>query len=206
MTIIITPNTEGIRKAAAFLAKGEVVALPTDTVYGLSCDATNKQALEKIYALKRRPLVKALPILVRNLVQAEEIALLSPSAQRLAARFWPGALTLVVAARHNNSLALCGNTIALRVAASSLIDSILNLLGHPITATSANISGQPILTSAQQIMHTLGPQLPAILLPYDKGFSTNVALPSTIVRCIDTPVILRQGSIPAHLILEALGP
>lgn len=191
------PETEIVRYAAAKLARGCVVAIPTDTLYGLAADPFNLAAVDEIYRVKGRPETSALPILVNSLAQALLLAREVPdSFLQLAEAFWPGALTLVVDASNRVPLKVTANTrrIALRWPKSNIIRKLIDEFDGPITGTSANISGFPSCSSGEQVMKQLGERLPLIL---DAG-ETKANLPSTIVELRDDAwKIGREGAIPA---------
>jgi L-threonylcarbamoyladenylate synthase len=199
-----SPSVDVLRYAAERLLHGEVVAIPTDTVYGLAADPFNLAAVEEIYRVKGRPEVRALPILVNSLDQAMLLAREVPrNFLRLAEEFWPGALTLVVDASHRLPLKVTANTgrIALRWPRSEVVARLIEEFDGPLTGTSANLSGSPACTSGDEVFRQLGDRLQVIL---DAG-ETKAATPSTIVELHgDTWKILREGAISAKEIDEAL--
>ena len=185
-----------LRYAAEFLARGRVVAVPTDTVYGLAADPFNLSAIDAIYRAKGRPESRALPILVNSVEQAMLLSREVPANfQRLAQEFWPGELTIVVDAAHRLPLKVTGNTgrIALRWPRSAVIGGLIEEFGAPITGTSANISGHPSCTTGAQVLEQLGARLPLIL----DGGELGSNLASTIVVLHDdTWKVVREGLIP----------
>jgi L-threonylcarbamoyladenylate synthase len=199
-----SPSADVLRYAAERLLHGEVVAIPTDTVYGLAADPFNLAAVEEIYRVKGRPEVRALPILVNSLDQAMLLAREVPrNFLRLAEEFWPGALTLVVDASHRLPLKVTANTgrIALRWPRSEVVARLIEEFDGPLTGTSANLSGSPPCTSAEDVFRQLGDRLLVIL---DAG-ETKSATPSTIVELHgDDCKILREGAISCDEIFEAL--
>jgi L-threonylcarbamoyladenylate synthase len=199
-----SPSPDVLRYAAERLLHGEVVAIPTDTVYGLAADPFNLSAVEEIYRVKGRPEVRALPILVNSLDQAMLLAREVPrNFLRLAEQFWPGALTLVVDASHRLPLKVTANTgrIALRWPRSEVVARLLEEFDGPLTGTSANLSGSPACISAEEVFRQLGDRLQVIL---DAG-ETKSATPSTIVELRgDTWKMLREGAIRAKEMEEAL--
>jgi L-threonylcarbamoyladenylate synthase len=199
-----SPSVDVLRYAAERLLHGEVVAIPTDTVYGLAADPFNLSAVEEIYRVKGRSEVRALPILVNSLDQAMLLAREVPrNFLRLAEEFWPGALTLVVDASHRLPLKVTANTgrIALRWPRSEVVARLIEEFDGPLTGTSANLSGSPACTNAEEVFHQLGDRLQVIL---DAG-ETKSATPSAIVELHgDAWKILREGSITAKEIGEAL--
>src|SRR5690349_15958200 len=209
-----TPEAEVLRYAASFLTRGSVIGIPTDTYYGLAADPFNLSAVDEIYRVKGRPETRALPILVNSLEQAlmllrdrEEEPDGVPRAprnfMRLAQTFWPGGLTLVMDASNRVPLKVTANTgkVALRWPKSTLVEQLINEFEGPITGTSANVSGFPSCSAADQVMKQLGNRLPLVL----DGGDTGAALPSTIIELRGEEwKILREGAIPVAEIEEAL--
>lgn len=199
-----SPAADILQYAAERLRHGEVVAIPTDTVYGLAADPFNLSAVEEIFRVKGRPEERALPILVNSLDQAMLLAREVPrNFLRLAEEFWPGALTLVVDASHRLPLKVTANTgrIALRWPRSEVVARLIEECDGPLTGTSANLSGSPACTSAEQVMTQLGDRLGLIL---DAG-ETKSATPSTIVELHgDNWKVLREGAISNQEIVDAL--
>ncbi len=199
-----TPEPHPVQYAASLIGRGQVVGIPTDTFYGLAADPYNLAAVEQVYRLKGRPEQKALPILICSVEQALTLARDLPDAfLKLATKFWPGALTLVVDASHRMPLKVTGNTgrIALRWPNSKLACAVVEACGAPVTGTSANISGFPACSNAEQLVKQMGDRLPLIL---DAG-ETHASLASTIVdlRGEDWRV-LREGLLSEKEIREAL--
>jgi L-threonylcarbamoyladenylate synthase len=199
-----TPEADVLRYAAHFLARGCVIGIPTDTLYGLAADPFNLAAVDEIYRVKGRPETRALPILVNSLEQAMLLARETPrNFVRLAEEFWPGALTLVVEAATRLPLKVTANTgrIAVRWPGSEVVRRLIAEFDGPITGTSANISGFPACSNAEQVMKQLSDRLPLVL----DGGETGAALPSTIVELHgDTWKMIREGAIPVTEIERAL--
>lgn len=199
------PERHFLSYAASFIERGRVIAVPTDTFYGLCADPFNLYAVERVFQLKARPETRALPILVNSIEQALMLARDVPDAfLTLANKFWPGALTLVVEATHRLPLKVTGNTgqVALRWADSRIVSGLIESVGGPVTGTSANLSGRPSCTNVEQLVEQLGERLPLIL---DAG-DTGGTLGSTIVRIDgDTWSIARQGALPDAEIHRAFG-
>ena len=191
--------------AASFIERGRVIAVPTDTFYGLCADPFNLYAVERVFQLKARPETRALPILVNSIEQALMLARDVPDIfLTLAHRFWPGALTLVVEATHRLPLKVTGNTgrVALRWADSRIVTALIEAVGGPVTGTGANLSGRPSCTNVDQLVEQLGDRLPLILDAGDTGGTVG----STIVRIEgDTWSIARQGALPDTEIQRAIG-
>jgi L-threonylcarbamoyladenylate synthase len=200
------PEPELIDQVVASLNRGNVVALPTGTFYGLAVDPVNLRAVERIYDLKTRARHKPLSLLIAEVAQANELARQLDSAfDRLAERFWPGPLTLVVWAGSKLPLRVTANTgnLALRVPEAAIPRAIVKRLGLPITATSANLFGLPECISADGVREQLGGKIPLIV----DGGSTVHGMATTIVDLSgggNSWMILREGAIPTHEIALTL--
>ncbi len=203
----IRPATpEAITQAAALLRAGGLVAFPTETVYGLGADATNGRAVAGLYAAKGRPSFNPLIVHVPETAAASSIADMTPLGQTLAAAFWPGPLTLVLARRPNRiiaDLATAGlDTIAVRVPAHPIAQALLRASDLPIAAPSANRSGHVSPTTAAHVAADLGDHVQMIL----DGGPTEVGLESTVVDATGAdPVILRLGAVTAEDIARVTG-
>jgi L-threonylcarbamoyladenylate synthase len=198
------PEASSLRYACDFIQRGLLVGIPTDTFYGLAADPLNLAAVEQIYRIKGRPETRALPILVNSIEQARTLSREIPdNFLKLARRFWPGSLTLLVDASTRVPLKVTANTgrVALRWANSKIVRALIELLEGPITGTSANISGFPACTSAEQLVKQLGERLPLIL----DGGETGATLASTIVDLHgERWHIIREGIITEADIIAAL--
>ena len=200
------PQPERIDYIVSCLRKGDVVALPTDTFYGLAVDPVNLQAVEQIYQIKNRPKNKPLSLLIASLAQAYELARDTDALlDKLAERFWPGPLTIIVRAGYKLPLRVTANTgnVALRVPAAAIARAVVERFGLPITATSANLQGASECSSAECVRDQLGDRIPLIV----NGGSTGKAQPTTIVDLTlgeERWKILREGAIPTHEIVAAL--
>ncbi|MDR2667236.1 MAG: threonylcarbamoyl-AMP synthase [Holosporales bacterium] len=184
-----------LKTAVALLKSGEVIAAPTDTVYGLIADATNSSAVAKIYNLKQRPITKPLVILVSNVAMARKFADFSEEHEKMLKDFWTIKrlpLTVVLKAKKNSKLATAGgNTVALRVPNHKLSCELIRYLGGPIVASSANISGIAPATTYKMVKDDFGGKIPLII---DGGTCKNTS-PSTILDLSKKkPTILREGS------------
>lgn len=177
---------------AGIVARGGVVAIPTDTVYGLACHPDDAAAAERIYTIKRRPPGMELSLLAATGEDAARFAALSGIAARLAAAFWPGALSLIVpvkAPRHP-AIPRHGDTIMVRVPAHPLTRELLRITG-PLASTSANRHGEPPAATAGEVAEALGAELDAVL---DGGPAAGQA--STIIDCsVEPPRVLRAGPL-----------
>ncbi len=198
------PQAQTLQYAAGIIARGQVVGIPTDTFYGLAADPFNLAAVEQVYSLKGRPEQKALPVLVSSIEQAVALAREVPDTfLRLAQKFWPGALTVVIYATERVPLKVTGNTgrIALRWPNSRVATGLIEAVGIPITGTSANLSGMPACSNSVQLVKQLGNRVPLIL----DGGETGATLASTIVDLReDEWRILREGTVSESAIRKAL--
>lgn len=198
------PEAPTIQYAASIVTRGQVIGIPTDTYYGLAADPFNLSAVEQVYLLKGRPEKKALPILVSSVEQAVTLARDVPDEfLKLAQKFWPGALTIVVDATNRLPLKVTGNTgrVALRWANSPVANALIEAAGMPVTGTSANVSGLPACSSAEQLVKQMGNRVPLIL---DAG-ETGATLASTIVDLRHGEWrILREGNLREEEIRKAL--
>jgi tRNA threonylcarbamoyl adenosine modification protein (Sua5/YciO/YrdC/YwlC family) len=194
--------SEAIARAVATLARGLPVALPTDTVYGLAVDPFLPGASDRVFELKRRPRDENLPVLVASTDQALGLATAVPSsALVLMARFWPGALTIVLPARPGLGADLGDDdaTIGIRCPDHPVPLALCRAVG-PLATTSANVHGQPTLTTAAEVAEVFADALPVVL---DGGTCTGS--PSTVVDCTGfEPRLLREGRVPWSAVLQAL--
>lgn len=196
----------GVAAAAAALARGDLVGLPTETVYGLAADARSDKAVAAIFAAKGRPQFNPLIVHVPSLDAAERFALVPPPARRLAEAFWPGPLTLVLPRRPGSGishLATAGlDTVALRVPAHPIAQAVLKATAMPLAAPSANRSGHVSPTTAAHVAADLGEAVAVIL---DAG-PTGIGLESTVVGFDgDRAFVLRPGGLPRAEIERVLG-
>jgi L-threonylcarbamoyladenylate synthase len=204
-THVLQANREAIVAAARMLSDGGLVAFPTETVYGLGADATNGEAVARLYAAKGRPRFNPLISHVPDAKAADGLARFPGDARRLAETFWPGPLTLVLAKADGcpvSELAAAGlDSIAVRVPAHPVARDLLKAFGKPVVAPSANQSGHVSPTTAQHVLTDLDGRIDLVL---DDG-ATNVGIESTIVSCLDAPTLLRPGGLPREDIERVLG-
>ena len=197
-----------IRRAVATLARGGVLAIPTDTLYGLAADALNPDALDHVYAAKGRPADMPLPVLVSGWEQALQVAVVSPDcelfAQRLAETYWPGSLTMVLPAAPGlpERLTAGRDTVAVRMPDHPVPLALADALGCPITGTSANRSGEPDITDPDELRRILAPRVDGIIVSGPKP----VGGASTIVTVsADGISLLREGVLPYAQVRASLG-
>ncbi len=202
----LSADAAGLAEAGALLRAGKLVAIPTETVYGLGADAGDPKAVAAIYAAKERPRFNPLIAHLPDLAAAQREGEFGPDALALAQAFWPGPLTLVVPAASGGrvcDLARAGlPSVALRVPGSSLARAVLAAAGCPVAAPSANRSGRVSPTEADHVLGDLDGRIAAIL----DGGACPVGVESTIVACLDgPPVLLRPGGVPRASIEAVLG-
>jgi L-threonylcarbamoyladenylate synthase len=203
---IVKATLEAVREAARALALGEIVAFPTETVYGLGANALDASAVTKIFAAKERPRFNPLIVHVPGLAEAEAYAVVNATARKLAHTFWPGPLSLVLEKREGCGIAdlvTAGlDTIALRSPAHAVARALLAEAKLPIAAPSANRSGRVSPTTAAHVASELG-EVPAMILD---GGPCTLGIESTVVSLVgEAPALLRRGAIAREEIERVLG-
>src|SRR6516164_5517521 len=206
-TRVVKGDPSGIAEAARCLAEGGLVAFPTETVYGLGANARNGAAIARLYAAKGRPAFNPLIAHVADAAAGRQLGRFDAAAERLAAAFWPGPLTLVLPKVERcgvADLATAGlDSIAVRVPAHPVAQAILRDFSGPVVAPSANRSGHVSPTTAAHVREDLAGRIDLIV----DGGATPVGLESTIVDCLDLdpPALLRPGGVPREAIERVLG-
>lgn len=204
-TRILGTSDAEIAEAGQKLGRGELVAFPTETVYGLGADATNDKAVARIFAAKGRPSFNPLIAHVPDIETAERLCVFSPEARCLAEAFWPGALTLVLPLRSGNGISRLvtagGDHLALRMPAGDVATAIFKAAKTPIAAPSANPSGRISPTTADHVKAGLMGRIDAIV----DGGPCPVGVESTIIGFTNGATLLRAGGIPAEAIEACLG-
>jgi L-threonylcarbamoyladenylate synthase len=202
--VVLPDEREALRRARRLLQSGEVVAFPTDTVYGVGAHAFQPEAVAALYVAKNRPASKAIPILVAQIEDMACVARQVPAiAWELAERFWPGGLTLVLPRAQKVPLVVTagGDTVAVRCPDHLVPLALMNAIGAPLAATSANLSGQPSPTTAGQVVEQLAGRVPLII----DGGECPGGVPSSVVDLsLSPPRLLREGAIPAEVLLGLL--
>ena len=184
-----------VREAADRLRRGQVIAFPTDTLYGVGARARDPVAVQRLYQAKQRPAGQPMVWLVTGKDQLEADAMVSDAADELMRRFWPGALTLVLRARAVPD----GSTIAFRAPDHEVALALLRSLGEPIASSSANPAGQPPPVDADQVIAGMGDRIDLVL----DGGPCRIGQPSTILDLSGSaPRILRQGAIEASELIR----
>jgi L-threonylcarbamoyladenylate synthase len=209
MTALLTTrlakaDAASVAEAARVLVAGGLVAFPTETVYGLGADATNGRAVARLYEAKGRPAFNPLIAHVGDLKAAQTLARFNAKAARLAKAFWPGPLTLVLPRAAKCSvaeLATAGlDTIAVRVPDHKVARDILAAFGKAVVAPSANRSGHVSPTRAEHVRADLAGRIDLIV----DGGATPVGVESTIIACLDEPILLRPGGLPRGAVESVL--
>lgn len=206
MTIIKTASAESIQDAAHRLRAGDLVAIPTETVYGLGANALDGKAVAKIFEAKNRPSFNPLIVHVADRHDAEKYAVMDARAKAVAAQFWPGPLTIVLPRKMDSGISDLVSaglpTIAIRVPAHLTARQLLKAADIPVAAPSANASGEPSATTPQHVIDSLGDRVPFILA----DGACKVGLESTVLDLTgDKPAILRPGAVSAEDLEPLLG-
>ncbi|MCJ7495765.1 MAG: L-threonylcarbamoyladenylate synthase [Deltaproteobacteria bacterium] len=192
---ILKADSQGIKQASQLILQGGVVAFPTETFYGLGADAGDVVALQKVFQIKGREENKPLLLLVAGRTWVQDLVKkISPAAEALIERFWPGPLTLVFEASAHLPPILTANTgkVGLRVSSHPVTQALVQAVGRAVTGTSANLSGQASPSLAAQVSQALGRKVDAIL----DGGKTAGGLGSTVLDVSAVlPKIIRQGAI-----------
>ncbi len=203
---IVGPTTETIGEAARLLRDGGLVAFPTETVYGLGGDATNERAVAAIFEAKGRPHFNPLIAHVLDASEAKRFVQWNETAEKLAARFWPGPLTFVLPRSKDSPIALLASagldTVAIRAPAHPVAQALIRAAGRPIAAPSANRSGAVSPTRAEHVAESLGERVPLIL----DGGPCLVGVESTVIDLTTTlPTLLRPGGATREAIEAVIG-
>lgn len=204
-TEIHTSNPQ-IQEAALWVNKGEVVAFPTETVYGLGANALSDQAIAKIYEAKGRPSDNPLIVHIANINQLKKLIKEIPaSAQKLIDAFWPGPLTIIFESNSAVSSKVTAGleTVAIRMPDHPVALALIEAADVPVAAPSANLSGKPSPTKADHVLHDLNGRIAGVL----DGGATGVGLESTVIDCTCTPpMILRPGGVTQEEVEAVIGP
>jgi L-threonylcarbamoyladenylate synthase len=189
-------DLEKIMIIAGTVSQERVIVYPTDTFYGLGADCFSDKAVRRIFRLKKRPSAKGLPVLISDPAMAREIATLIPTVfDEIVSAFWPGPLTLLLRAAHHLPRALVGPswTIGVRLPAVAWLRELVDKLGSPLTATSANISGQGEIASPERVIQVFRNRVELIV----DGGEAPAGRPSTVVDLtLDKPRLVREGAVP----------
>ena len=198
-------ESSSFKHALSLLIDGKIIAVPTETVYGLAADATNDKACQAIFKAKGRPSFNPLISHFSSIDEIQTHGEFNTDAKTLAAKFWPGPLTIVVPKLKSSSISsICTAelaTVAIRIPASPVLRALAAHLNVPLAAPSANSSGKISPTTSQDVVDELGEQVAMII---DAG-PTSIGIESTVISCVeDKPILLRAGGIPTSELEEAL--
>ena len=205
-TLRLVPDHRGLQEAARLLIAGQLVAFPTETVYGLGADATNPKAIAALYAAKGRPQFNPLIAHIASLEHAHREGVFNAQALALATAFWPGPLTLVVPRQSNGSvcdLSCAGlESVGLRLPSHPIARALIENAGRPIAAPSANRSGHISPTEADHVWSDLAGRIDGLV----EGYASPVGVESTIIACLDDqPRLLRPGGVTLEDVFEKTG-
>ena len=206
MPAIVQPDAQAIQHAAETLREGRLVAFPTETVYGLGGDATNDRAVAAIYAAKGRPSFNPLIIHVAAIASLDDLVVWNDNARLLAPQFWPGPLTLVLPRKVGANISLLASagldTLAVRIPSHPVALQLLEAVGRPVAAPSANASGKLSPTTPLHVAESLGDKVDMILA----GGKATIGVESTVVNLASPrPALLRPGGIPKEQLEKFLG-
>lgn len=205
MSLIKKSDPEIIKKAAKIIKDGGVICFPTETVYGIGALAENELAVKKLFAAKKRPENKPCQIMFADFSMAEKHVVLSDAAKKLALKFLPGSLTIIVNKKPDSTItpvASSGtNTVGIRIPKHDIALQILKEVGAPVSATSANISGEPPAKTAIEAYTELENRVDLII----DGGAADSGLPSTVIDMTASPKIFRQGGISKEEIEKIIG-
>lgn len=195
-----------INEIVGVLEAGGIVAFRTDTLFSLSCDAFNNDAVSKIYTLKQRPVHKALPIFIDSIESAKQYVEIDNVAMKVAKKFWPGPLTIILPLLESSRISPLvhrdSRCIAIRVPNAPLLSKVIKLHGNPLVATSANLSGTPNIHTYEELSKHFGDEVDLFADDKEQILSK---VHSTIIKPSDSTVeVLRSGSIPDARILEII--
>ena len=194
---ITQPDRDGIRKAVQVLRAGGVIAYQTDTVWGLSTDSMNEQAVARIHAIKRSQTQKPLLVIAPSIAYLSRMACLTADTKKLIRAFWPGPLAFILRRRDSQG------TVGVRYPDHALSQQLVRQLKRPLVTTSANLHGEPPCTSMTEVLNTFMGSTPDLIIYSSRQ---RAGQPSTIIDCTeDAPRIVREGAISARAIAKALG-
>ena len=200
-------HTDTLLTVIEVLKKGGVIVYPTDTVYGLGANACDYKAVEQIFKIKKRPLTKPLPIIARNINWVKELAYIPPKLEKILVKIWPGSVTIILPKKDiiPSVVTASRKNVGIRIPDSEFTDKLMGKFGYPLTATSANISGEEGSRDPKKIIEAFQDQLWKPDLILDAGILPK-SLPSTILDLSTIqPKILRVGPTKPAQLMEILG-
>ncbi len=204
-TKLLLASDESVEYAGRLLSQGEIVAIPTETVYGLAADAFNGTAVSEIFAAKGRPQDNPLIVHISDICQVKQLARSFPDkAKKLAEKFWPGPLTMILPKRPEIPDEVTGglDTVGIRFPSNTTAQAIIRAAGTPLAAPSANRSGSPSPTSAQHVFDDMNGRIPLVV----DGGECEVGLESTVITlALETPMLLRPGAVTFEQLKDTIG-
>jgi L-threonylcarbamoyladenylate synthase len=200
--------SKDLKKITTAFDVGKIICLPTDTVYAISCDATNRESIERIYSIKGRDFHKPLSIFVADMDMAAKYVEFSEGAVLVAKKFWPGPLTIIAQKTQNITMPpqiIKNGELAIRVPDDCLIQKICTAIGKPIIATSANISSKPNINLVNDIRTEFGDKVD-LIIDSDNAKQNQSLIPSTIVRLNNDNSfeVIREGRLSIKKLLKEL--
>ena len=201
------PEAEAIEEAAGYLRKGRAIVFPTDTVYGLGVNALRVDSIERLFKIKQRPPSKPVPLIVKDIAMAKQLAYFDSKKEKILNTVWPGAITVVLSKRDTVPDSLTANqpTVGLRIPDCQFTSDLMEQVDFPVTATSANISGQDPLGDSKAVIMAFEKEYLRPELVLDAGQLPNNP-PSTVLDLTtNQPRILRIGAVDKQKLLEILG-
>ena len=201
-----SPDSKILERAVKLINRGEVLVCPTDTGYAFSANALDTRAVARVFHLKGRVFSNPIHVAVSSIAEAEKFAYLTDAARYLAGRYLPGALTLVLKKKEVvPSMLVAGlDTIGIRIPANNVILRLAEMSGHPLTTTSANISGKPGTYSVEEVVTQLGDSLSQVAMVLDQGPLKMRELSTIVDLTVSPPQLIRQGRISWLEIRESL--
>ena len=201
-----SPDSRILRRAARLIAKGEVIVCPTDTGYAFSANALDIKAVARVFNLKGRSYFNPIHVAVSSIEEAGKYAHVNEAARRLASRFLPGALTLVLPKREIIPAMLVGgrDTVGIRIPNNRIILSLVEMAVVPLTTTSANISGRPTPYSVEEVVNQLGEDIEKVAMILNQGMLSTRELSTIVDLTVSPPQLIRRGLISWREIREVL--
>ncbi|MFH1643439.1 MAG: L-threonylcarbamoyladenylate synthase [Patescibacteria group bacterium] len=197
-------KTTNLEEAITVIKNGGVIVFPTDTIYGLICDAINQKAIQKLFQIKKRDLKKPIPVFVKDIETAKQIAIINEKQERFLEKVWPGKTTVVLEAKIDFPQEVLGKnkTIGLRVPNHAPLNALLNEINKPLSGTSANLAGESSSTDINDIIDQFKNEKFQPDLVVDSG-TLESSKPSTVIDLSkNPPVILREGAVSGKELLK----
>jgi len=195
---------DSLEESAKVIEENEVIVFPTDTVYGLVCDVTNQEAVQKLFRVKKRDLEKPIPVFVKDIEMAQQIAIISERQERFLKKVWPGKVTVVLKSNAKLPKGVLGRdkTIGLRIPDYAPVNALLNKINHPLSGTSANLAGQSPSTDINDIIDQFENEKFQPDLIVDAGI-LELSKPSTVIDLTGKELkILRKGAVKEEELLK----